>query len=69
MQQTIGCYLKGVLCHRGDDVFKKYLGGQGVAMVNYGLHVRTVPSVNFQTATAFPQSPVPHIKMHTHRCQ
>lgn len=62
IQQTISRYLKSVSCHRGDDVFKEYLGGEGVAMVNYRLHIRTVPSVDFQTATAFPQSP----EMHTH---
>lgn len=59
-QHTIRCYLEGVLLHSGDDVLKEYLGGQGVAMVDYRLHIWPIPAVNLQTATAFPQSAEPH---------
>lgn len=54
MQNTVTCYLKGMLLHSGDDILKKYLGGQGVAMIDYRLHVWPIPAVNLQTATAFP---------------
>lgn len=60
------CYLEGVLLHGGDNVLKEYLGGQGVAMVDYRLHIWPIPAVNLQTATAFPQSAVPHIHTHIH---
>lgn len=49
-----------MLLHSGDDIFKEYLGGQGVAMVDYRLHIWPIPAVNLQTTTAFPQSAVPH---------
>lgn len=60
MLHTICCYLKSMLLHSVDDVFKEYFGGQGVAMVDYRLHIWPIPAVNLQTATAFPQSTVPH---------
>lgn len=59
--------LEGVLSHSGDDVLKKYLGGEGVAMVNYRLHVGTVPAVDLQTAAAFPQSAGSHTHAHKQR--
>lgn len=58
--------LEGMLSHGGDDILKKYLGGEGVAMVNYRLHIWTIPTVNFQTAAAFSQSAVPHTHKHKH---
>lgn len=49
-----------MLLHSGDDVLEEYLGGQGIAMVDYRLHVWPIPAINLQTATAFPQSAVAH---------
>lgn len=60
-------YLKGVLLHSRDNILEEYLGGQGVAMVDYRLHIWPIPAVNLQTATAFPQSTVPHTCKHTHK--
>lgn len=53
-----------MLLHSGDDILKEYLGGQGVAMVDYRLHIWPIPAVNLQTATAFPQSTVAHKYTH-----
>lgn len=56
-----------MLPHSGDDILKKYLAGEGVAMVNYGLRVWPIPAVNLQAATAFPQSTVPDRSTHVYR--
>lgn len=47
-----------MLVYGADDILKEYLGGEGVAMVDYRLHVSSIPAVNLQTAAAFSQSPV-----------
>lgn len=56
-----------MLLHSGDDILKEYFGGQGVAMVDYRLHICTIPAVDLQTTTAFPQSAVQHTYMQTQR--
>lgn len=55
-----------MLVHSGDDILKEYLGGEGVAMVNYRLHIWPIPAVNLQTAAAFPQSAAAHTCTQSH---